>query len=205
MNKKEIWIRLLLLYFACSLVLVSQLQVTNASAYTAPLAEGVSTASLTTVRDVAVVSVVPSNQYVGVVAGQTVSISVVVKNEGSITETFDVSAYYDSVLIEIWSVVSLPPNARRTLIFAWNTSGLPADIYTISAVAGVLPGETDVNDNTYINGPVTIRSMPIHAIPREVIVIGLVVAVEVAMLLIALLMSRRNNPSQKRETLFLIL
>lgn len=165
----------------------------DASVYTAPLTEGVSTAFLTAVRDVAVVSVIPSDQYVGVVAGQTVSILVVVKNEGGVTETFKVSAYYDSILIGTVSVVSLPPNAQRNLIFTWDTSGLPDGTYVTSAVASVLPGETDVDDNTHIDGVVAVRSVPIHAVPREIVVIGLVVAVEVAMILIALLMSRRRN------------
>ena len=171
----------------------------NASAYTAPLTEGVSANFLTTLRDVAVVSVIPSDQYVGVIAGQTVNISVVVKNEGSVTETFEVSAYYDSILIGTLSVVSLPSNAQRNLIFAWNTSGLPDGTYIICAVASVLLGEIDIDDNTYIDGGVAVRSMPIHAVPREIVVIGLVVAVEVAMILIVLLMSRRRNPSQKGE------
>ncbi len=171
----------------------------DAAAYTAPLTEGVSTTFLTTLRDVAVVSVIPSDQYVGVVAGQTANISVVVKNEGSITETFEVSAYYDSILIGTLSVVSLLSNSQRNLIFAWNTSGLPDGTYIISAVASVLPREIDIDDNTYIDGAVAVRSMPIYAVPRELIVIGLVVAVEVAMILVALLMSRRKNFSQKEE------
>lgn len=180
----------------------------NASAYTAPLTEGgvpycpeVSTTFLITVRDVAIVSVIPS--ATSIVAGQTVNVSVVVKNEGSATETFEVGAYYDSFLIGTSSVVSLPPNAQRNLIFAWNTSGLPDDTYVISAVASVLPGEIDINDNTCINGEVVVGAMPIYAVSREFTIIALVVAVAIAMILIALLMSRRKKKSSQNPSVLL--
>ena len=180
----------------------------NTSAYTAPLELGgipycpeVSTAFLITVRNVAVISVVPS--ATSIVAGQTVTISVVVRNEGSSAETFEVSAYYDSIRIGTSSVVSLPPNAQRNLIFIWNTSSLSDDTYTISAVASALPGEINVNDNTYINGAVTIRSMPIYAIPRGLTIMALIVAAAIAMIAIVLLMSRRRKkkPSQNPSVL----
>jgi len=180
----------------------------NASAYTAPLELGgvpycpeVSTTFLITVRNVAVVSVVPSATTV--VTGQIVNISVVVKNEGSATETFEVSAYYNSILIGTQSVVSLPSNAQRNLIFAWNTSGLPDGTYTISAVASVLPGEININDNTYINGTVTVRSMPVYAVPRDLTFIALVVAAAIAMILIALLMSRRKKKPSENPSILL--
>jgi len=183
----------------------------NASAYTAPLDQGgvaycpeASTTFWITARNVAIISVIPS--ATSVVPGQTVNISVVVKNEGSATETFEVSAYYDSTLIGTSSVASLPPNAQRTLVFTWNTSGLPDGTYTISAAASVLPGESDVDDNTYINGVVTVSSRPPYVVPRrmraELAIIAFVIALIAAMILIALLMSRRKKkPSQNPSVL----
>ena len=179
----------------------------NASVYTAPLTEGgvpycpeVSTTFWIKVRDVGIVSVVPS--ATSIVAGQTVNVSVVVKNEGSATETFEVSAYYDSFLIGTSSVVSLSPYAQRNLIFAWNTSGLPDGTYIISAVASILPGEIDIGDNTYINGAVVVGAMPVYAVSRGLNIIALVAAVAVAMILIALIMSRRKKrPAQNPPVL----
>jgi len=170
----------------------------NASAYTAPLDIGgvpycpeASTTFLIIARDVAIVSVIPS--ATSVVAGQIVNLSVVVKNEGSDTETFEVSAYYNSILIGTLPVASLSPNVQRNLIFAWNTSALPDDTYIISAVASVLPGEIDTNDNTYINGAVAVRSMPVYAVPRGLTIMALIVAAAIAMIIIVLLMSRRKK------------
>jgi hypothetical protein len=189
--------------------------VVNASAYTAPLTEGgvpycpeVSETFLITVCDVAVVSVIPS--VTSVVVGKTVNLLVVVKNQGSNAETFNVTAYADvnvtvigdETLIGTQLVPNLAPGNQTTLTFAWNTSGLPDDNYVISAVASVLPGEIDINDNTYVNEAVAVRSMPIYAVQREFSFIGLVVAVAIAMILIVLIMSRRKKrPSQNPSIL----
>ena len=180
----------------------------NASAYTAPLDQGgvpycpeVSTTFLITVCDVAIVSVIPS--ATSVVTGQIVNVAVVVKNEGITTETLDVSVYYNSILIGTQSVVSLPPNAQRNLIFAWNTSNLPDGTYTISAVASVLPGEMDIDDNTYVDGAVAVRSVPIHVVPRDLTFLALVVAAAIAMIIIALFMSRRKKKPSENPSVFL--
>jgi len=180
----------------------------NASAYTAPLTEGgvpycpeVSTTFWIAVRDVAVVSVAPS--ATSIVAGQTVNVSVVVKNEGSDSETFEVSAYYDSILIGTLSVESLPPNTQRNLIFVWNTSGLPDDTYTLSAVASALPGEIDISDNTCTDGTVAVRLMPIYAVPRELTIIVLIIAAAIAMIIITLLMSMRKKKTPRSPSVLL--
>jgi len=180
----------------------------NASAYTAPLDIGgvpycpeVSTIFSITARDVAIVSVFPS--ATSIVAGEIVNVSVVVKNEGSATETFEVSAYYDSILIGTSSVVSLSPNTQRNLVFTWNTFGLPDGTYTMKASTNVLPGEIDIDDNTYIDGSVVIGARPVYAAPRGLIIMALVAAVAIAMALIALLLSRRKNTSSENSSVLL--
>jgi len=180
----------------------------SASAYTAPLDQGgvpycpeVSTTFWIAARDVAIISVVPS--ATSIVTGQAVYLSVVVKNGGSATETFEVSVYYDSILIGTSSVVSLPPSATRDLIFVWNTSSIPDGTYIISAVASVLPGEIDIDDNTYVNGAVTIGLLPVYAVPRGLTFMALLVAAAIAMILIALLMSRRKKKTPQNPSILL--
>lgn len=107
------------------------------------------------VHDVAVVSVVPSSTEV--FACETVNITVVVRNEGDVSESFDVGAYYDSVLIGTLPVKSLVPQMESTLIFVWCTSCVPVGDYTISAVASVVSGEVDVEDNRFVDGVVRIK------------------------------------------------
>jgi len=109
------------------------------------------------VHDVAVISVVPNvaQQY----PGRIVNITVVVKNNGNMYETFNVTAYRDSIPIGTILVTDLGIGENTTLIFNWNTSGLtPCHLWTIKAEAAVV-GDITPSDNTLIDGTVKIKIM----------------------------------------------
>jgi len=106
-------------------------------------------------HDVAVINVVPS--VTEAFPCQTVDVSVTVKNEGDVSETFDVSTYYDSVLIGTLTVENLFPQTERILKFSWCTSCVSPGNYTLSAVASVVPGEVDVKDNRFVDEVVRIK------------------------------------------------
>jgi hypothetical protein len=110
-------------------------------------------------HDIAVTSVtaLPTT----VTAGDSVTIDVVVENQGTRTETFDVSVLYDSTLISSEAGVILDWGASATLTFIWNTAGIHVGAYRITAQASVVPGEGDTADNTYSNGLITVR-MPVE-------------------------------------------
>jgi len=65
------------------------------------------------------------------------------------------------------TVINLAPGAEQTLTFTWNTADVaPCGYnytigqyipYPISAYADPVPGETNITDNTFINGNVTVR------------------------------------------------
>lgn len=172
----------------------------NASAYTAlpsvgglPYCPEVSTTFVITTRDVAVISVVPSST--DVVVGQIVTITVTVVNKGNETETFSVSAYYGTSLIQMLSVTSLLPNQNRTITYIWNTFNVSANIYTIKAVAETVPGEIETTDNTYTDGAITVRTSGIPIFPRELYILALIVAAALAIFAIALLLTRRKKNS----------
>jgi hypothetical protein len=108
-------------------------------------------------HDVAITSVTPSTTQA--YSGQIVNITVVAKNEGTpFNETFDVSAYYDSVLIGTLTVTDLAEGAEATLSFSWNTTDVAGGYYTISANASVVFGETDTADNPFIDGTIKVTS-----------------------------------------------
>jgi len=109
------------------------------------------------VHDVAVINVIPS--VTETFPCQTVNVSVVVRNEGDVSETFSVSSYYDSALIGTSTVENLSPLTERPLKFSWCTSCVPPSNYTLSAVAGVVPGEVDVEDNRLVDGAVRIKPL----------------------------------------------
>jgi thermitase len=52
--------------------------------------------------------------------------------------------------------VYLLPGSNTTLTFTWNTIGISFGNYTINAFAEPVPGETDIGDNTFVDGVVEI-------------------------------------------------
>lgn len=109
-------------------------------------------------RDVAVVDVDPSVSTIYI--GGTVSVFVEVKNNGTVNETFNVTAYYNDTAIGTQTVLDLAPNGSLTLTFKWDTTGVSAGDYIISAVAEPVPDELDVANNSFIDGSVRVRERP---------------------------------------------
>jgi hypothetical protein len=90
-------------------------------------------------------------------AGYTViDVFVNVTNHGKFSETFNVTAYYNSTAIETKSVTNLAPNANATITFSWNITSVPHGYYTISSNATSVPGEIDRSDNSFTDGSVMI-------------------------------------------------
>ncbi len=110
------------------------------------------------VHDVAVISLQCSSAEVHV--GQSVNITVLVQNEGIVTESFNVTAYYNETIIQTQAVTNLAPDAQTILTFSWNTTDMAPDIYIIKAVASTVEGETDIADNTKVDGTVKIVTPP---------------------------------------------
>jgi len=117
---------------------------------------GISTAQAT--HDVAVVSVTPYPNMVGLGLNESVDLTVVVENQGTENENFSVTVSYNSTLMEVQNVTDLTPNTNTTLNFAWNTSGVAVGRYFFNATASFVSGETDTADNTFtsISDPINI-------------------------------------------------
>jgi hypothetical protein len=107
-----------------------------------------------TIPDVAVTNVEPFKTIV--VQGDSVSINVTVENQGDLTETFNITAYYDDTPIETTTVTNLAPIETTTVILTWNTTSVEKGDYTISAKASVVPCETDITFSTKVDGTVTV-------------------------------------------------
>lgn len=124
-------------------------------------------------HDVAVLSVVPSSSSVRV--GETLDINVTVKNEGNRVESFNVTVYYDSNIIEAFFVDGLEPDAESVLVFHWDTQNVTEGNYTISAQAETVQNETDIVDNLRYDGVVEVRALSTSpTIRRDVAVISVV-------------------------------
>ncbi len=99
--------------------------------------------------DIAVTNVVPSKTVVG--RGYSMSINVTVENQGDFTETFNITAYANTTVIETIEITLTSQNST-TLTIPWNTTDVPKGNYTISANVTILEGETDTTDNNLTDG-----------------------------------------------------
>jgi PKD repeat protein len=115
------------------------------------------------IHDIAILSVIPSSTSVE--QGQSVTIWVVIENQGDFAESFTVTAYYDDIEIETKAVTELEAGVSITLTFTWDTTGVSEGVYTISATATVVEGEEETDDNTYIDGTVTVVPPPAPPAP----------------------------------------
>lgn len=140
-------------------------------------------------HDIAVTEVKVSKSKVN--AGEIVYVDVKVLNKGVETETFNVEAYYGANLIEKKPVSSLVPAASFSLQFNWDTSNVPAGVYTVKAVAVDVVGEAYLPDNTKIDGTVEVLSSTTE-FPIMIIIAGVAVVV-VVVIAIALFMLRRRK------------
>ncbi len=100
-------------------------------------------------HDVAVTNVTCSKTIVG--QGHFISINVTIENQGDIIEIFNVTAYANTTAIQTMETTLANENSA-TVTFLWNTTGVAKGNYTISAYTEPVVGETDITDNTYIDG-----------------------------------------------------
>jgi len=113
---------------------------------------------LTLIRDVAITNITPLRTQA--YEDWLVYINITVRNEGNLTETFNVTLYYDSNIIQTFKVVNLAPDEEITLSIPWFTKGVkPCHNYTIRGEAEHVPYELDIMDNTYTDGTIKIKIM----------------------------------------------
>jgi PKD repeat protein len=110
-------------------------------------------------RDVAIIGVECSSKEV--CAGEILDIAITVLNEGTMTETFNVSTYANSTVIGTLTVANLSRNNQENFVLFWNTTNINHGNYTIKAVASAVLRETDTADNTYVDGEVRIKEPPV--------------------------------------------
>jgi hypothetical protein len=179
-----------------------------ASAYTAPVEQGgtlYSPAVYTTfeiidsvsVRDVAITDVTPSKT--DVVRGETVQITVTTNNKGDETESFNVTLYYDNVTIDTKRVSSLGPGTETQLVFQWNTNDVNPGKYVIKAIADIVEEETNIEDNTFVDGTVTIEPLFNLNIIMIFILIIILILIASLFLLFLLYYSRKRRRRRKKQ------
>jgi hypothetical protein len=100
-------------------------------------------------HDIAVVSVLPLKTIVG--QGFRMRINGTVANHGSQTETFNMTIYANGTGVK--TLTSTVTNGTSTtLTFAWNTTGFIKGNYSINGTAPQVLYETNLTDNTLLDG-----------------------------------------------------
>jgi PKD repeat protein len=106
-------------------------------------------------HDIALVSVTTNTPHE--YAGRIVNITVTARNNGEVTESFDLKAYRNSTLIGTIHVTDLGAGEEVIVVFHWNTSYLIAgQSWTIKGEA-VVVGDVTPADNVLVNGQVYIK------------------------------------------------
>jgi hypothetical protein len=108
-------------------------------------------------RDVAIIDITPTVNTA--YPGGLIKINLTALNKGDITETFDVTVYYEPTnLIGTLTFTNLAPSEQATLTITWNTNGVASNhTYIIWAEALPLPYEKNLTDNTLTDGEITIK------------------------------------------------
>ncbi len=100
------------------------------------------------IHDLAIINATASSTNIA--AGEVVTITVTVKNQGTATETFNLTIFYDQTVIETRTVSRLAPGAHQTLEFSWNTTGIGDSDYQIRAEASRVSSEFDTSNNSHV-------------------------------------------------------
>jgi hypothetical protein len=100
-------------------------------------------------HDVAVINV--SKTKTVVCQGYTCNISVTVENQGDFAETFNLTAYANTTMIQT-EIVSMALTSTATVNFTWDATGWAKGNYSISAYAWPVIGECLTEDNNFTDG-----------------------------------------------------
>lgn len=106
-------------------------------------------------HDIALMSVTTNTPHE--YAGRVVNITITARNNGEVTESFDLKAYRNSTLIGTIHVTNLASGEETIVIVHWNTSYLIAgQNWTIKGEA-VVVGDVTPADNVLVDGQVYIK------------------------------------------------
>jgi hypothetical protein len=105
------------------------------------------------IHDVAVTNVTASKTVVG--QGYGVNVTVTAADLGDYPETFNITVYANTTVIASQNV-TLSSGNSTDITFTWNTTSFAYGNYTIGAYAWPVSGETNMANNNFTGGNVTV-------------------------------------------------
>jgi len=118
-------------------------------------------ATKSAVSDIALLNITLNRARVA--RGELVRINVTVSNQGELTETFNVTIFWNDTTITRRTIFQLAPATTLTMETEWDTSVFPYGNYNIRASANTLVGETDTSDNSIEGETLRICKDPVAA------------------------------------------
>jgi len=139
---------------------------------------------MTVIRDVSIIEITPSADWT--YQNWTLKITVVAKNQGNLSESFDVKLYYNETLITTCHITNLPPANTQLITVDWNTTGVNEGIYFIKAEASQVPYEYNITNNILYSSPIVvltkIRDIGVNSISlsRDWVFPGMIINITVS-------------------------
>ncbi len=128
--------------------------------------------------------------------GGEVFVDVVVRNNGSLVETFNVTAYFDDVEISTFLVDALVSGGELTVNFVWDTGGVAPGNYVIKANITPVPGETALEDNIFVNGIIKVKSPSSNLLAPDWIIAALISLLLLLILFLIITLLRRKKKNE---------
>jgi hypothetical protein len=144
-------------------------------------------------HDIAVTSMFPSSHTFHI--GKVAEIYVTVKNLGDYSETFTVTAYYNSNVIGTITVENLPSKSEKTLVFSWNLQNVNEGEYVLSARAEPVQYEKNLENNVFIDGVVKVT----YGLEGWSLLILLLLILLLLLLLLAILLAAAFYRRRKKK------
>lgn len=108
---------------------------------------------LTIGHDVAVVTIEPEKTVIG--QGYDLRVTVKVGNYGVYNETFNVTVYINTTVLG-FQAVTLSSGAKADVLFVKSSPTFSKGNYVLNASASLVSGETEIGDNTLVDGLVLV-------------------------------------------------
>jgi len=100
--------------------------------------------------DIAITSIKPVRTIIG--QGFSTSINVSVENQGNFAETFNVTLYANTTLIDTLTNITLTSGNSTTITLTWDTTGWAKGNYNVSAYATPVSNEAETSDSLLVYG-----------------------------------------------------
>jgi len=135
--------------------------------------------------------------------GETVTITVQVKNEGNFTEKFNVRVYANQTLTESQTLENVAPSEEKIIVFVWNTTGFKEGKYIVKAEIPPLLTEENT-ENNYKYETITLLQPPPSSMWKLFIILLIIILLLLLFITIFTLRRKRKRKAKSGRLAALI-